>query len=90
VSASTLLDELAAAGIRLSREGDDLIADVRPGAELDLYRDHITNHKPALLAELHRREEVVSAASTARDTFDRQHYDQLWVEWHTRQKEMTH
>jgi hypothetical protein len=90
VSAPALLDELAGAGIRLSREGDDLIGDVLPGATLAPYRDRIREHKPALLTLLALQDDIIRTASAAQDAFTRQHYDQLWVEWHTRQKEMTH
>ena len=82
VSTAALVDALHAAGIRLSHDSGDLVADVLPGANLDRYREQITAHKPALLAELRLREEIVAAASAARDAFDRQRYDALWAEWH--------
>jgi hypothetical protein len=35
------------------------------------------------------QDEIVAAASTARDAFDRQHFDRLWAEWHALQAEET-
>jgi hypothetical protein len=87
VSASSLLDELAAAGIRLSRDGNDLAADVLPGAILDPYRDRIREHKPALQTLLALQDDIIRAASAARDAFDRQHFDALWERWHALQDE---
>jgi hypothetical protein len=78
VSAFALLDELAEAGIRLSREGDDLIGDVLPGADLDPYRERIQADKPALLTLLALQYEIGAAANAARDAFDRAAYDRLW------------
>jgi hypothetical protein len=85
VSASAMVDELRAAGIRLSRDGGDLVADVLPGAKLDPYRDRIAQCRPALLAELDLREQIVAAATAAQSAFDRQHYDVLWERWHALQ-----
>ena len=31
------------------------------------------------------QDEIVAAASAARDAFDRQHYDRLWERWHALQ-----
>ena len=75
------------AGIRLGRDGDDLIADMHPGANLDRYRESIREHKPALLALFALQDEIVSAATAARDAFDRQHYDELWRQWYAVQNE---
>ena len=52
MTARAFLAELRAAGIRLGRDGADLIAEVRPGADLAPFRDHILAHKPALVAAL--------------------------------------
>jgi hypothetical protein len=82
MSAATLHDELMGIGIRLSRDGDDLIADVLPSADLDAYRDQIISHKPALLAMLALQEEIVRTATAARDGFDHAAYDALWERWH--------
>ena len=87
MSAATLLDHLMGAGIRLGWEGDDLIADVLPGVNLDPYREEVATHKTALLAELRLREQIVSAASAAQASFDRQRYDELWGLWSARQEE---
>ena len=91
MSAGAFIDELAGMGIRLSRDGDDLAADVLPGASLAPYRDRIREHKPALLNLLALQDEIVRTASAARDAFDRQLYDGLWERWHAlHDEEMTH
>ena len=90
MSAGAFIDELAGVGIRLSRDGDDLAADVLPGASLDPYRDRIREHKPAFVALLALQDEIVRTASAARDAFDRAAYDELWRRWHAlRGEEMT-
>jgi len=66
VNASALLDELRGAGIRLHRDGDDLIAHVLPGVSLDPFRERIQQCRPALLREVSHREHV--AALTAEPT----------------------
>jgi hypothetical protein len=80
MSAGTLLHELAEAGVRLSREGDDLIAEILPGASLDPFRDRIREHKPALLKELLQRQ-IVAAVVVAPEHFDRPAFDELWARW---------
>ena len=87
MSAATLLDELVGAGIRLGCDGDDLIADVLPGADLNRYREQIAEHKPALLTLLALQDEIVGAATAARGYFDRQPYDQLWADWYALQEQ---
>jgi hypothetical protein len=62
VSAATLVDGLMAAGIRLSRDGDDFIADVLPGVALEPYRDRIAQCRPALLRLLQKREAIAFLA----------------------------
>lgn len=52
MSAHGLLAELQAAGVRLARDGDDLVAEIHPGASLAPYRERILAQKPALLAAL--------------------------------------
>lgn len=47
-----LLAELAAAGIRLVREGDHLRVHVRPGADVAPFRDAIARHRAELLVAL--------------------------------------
>jgi hypothetical protein len=83
MSATGLLAELEAAGVHISREGHSLRVRGRPGVSLAPYRDQITTHKPVLLSLLALQDEIVRTASAARDAFDRQHFDQLWAEWHT-------
>jgi hypothetical protein len=58
MSASALIDELTAAGVRLSLDGGDLVADVLPGVELEPYRDRIAQCRPALLTLLREREVI--------------------------------
>ena len=81
MNATTLLDALLGAGIRLGRDGEDLLADVLPGADLDVHTEHIQASKPALLAELHQRDEIVAAASADPEHFDRETYNRLWARW---------
>jgi hypothetical protein len=81
MSAVALVDELQAAGIRLGHDGGELIADVLPGVDLDPFRERIRQHRPALLALLALQDEIVAAATAARDAFDREAYDALWVRW---------
>ena len=89
MSVSMLLDELDATGIRLRRDGDALLAHILRGASIDPYRERITMHKPALLAELLLRDQIVTAASAAQDAFDRAMYDALWRRWHALQAQET-
>jgi hypothetical protein len=87
---AALLDELAAAGVRLSLAGDALRYQTRPGVSIAPYREQITAHKPALVALLALQDEIVAAASAARDAFDRAAYDALWARWHAlAEQEMT-
>jgi hypothetical protein len=85
VTATALLAELQAAGIHLMRDGDDLRYQTRPGVSITSFITGIRQHKPALLAELHLREEIVAAATTAQAAFDRAAYDRLWERWHALQ-----
>jgi hypothetical protein len=56
VSAAALLAELAAAGITLTRHGDRLHYQTRPGVRIAPYRERIIESKPALLEALGERE----------------------------------
>ena len=87
MNASAQLDDLVDVGIRVTRDGDDLMVEVLPGATLDPYRDGIRVHKPALLAELRLREEIVATASAVQARFDRERYDELWCRWSELQAE---
>jgi hypothetical protein len=87
VSATTLLDELRAAGIWLNRDGDDLSYRTRPGVSIAPHREQITTHKPALVTELRLREAIVAAASAVHARFDRERYDELWRRWSELQAE---
>jgi hypothetical protein len=81
------LDALATAGVSLTRAGDHLRYQTRPGVSISPYREQITTHKSALLTLLALQDEIVRTASAARDAFDRQHYDEIWSRWHARQEE---
>jgi hypothetical protein len=81
MSAGALVDALASAGVRLSLADDGLHYQTRPGVSIAPYREQITEHKPALLAELRLREEIVAAAPAVHACFDRQRYDELWRRW---------
>jgi hypothetical protein len=81
VTAAALLAELNAAGIRVTRQDDQLRVRANPGVSITPFRESITGHKPALLAELRLREQIVSAAPVAEASFDRAAYDELWRRW---------
>ena len=81
MNASAFLDELVDTGIRLRRDGDDLVADVLPTADLSLHTDHIKMHRPELLQELLQRQ-IVAAVTVAPEHFNRAEYDRLWALWH--------
>ncbi len=81
MTAGAVIDELLDTGIRLSRDGDGLVADVLPGASLDPYREEIRERKPDLVKELLQRE-IVAAASAEPEDFDRDDLDRLWTLWH--------
>ncbi len=89
MSTGTLLDELTAAGVRLSLAGDDLHYQTCPGGSITPIREQIITLKPALLTLLTLQDEIVRAATVARDAFDRQHFDQRWNEWHALQAQET-
>jgi hypothetical protein len=81
MNASALLDELLGAGIRLRRDGADLIADVLPTADLCSHMEQITAHKSALVSALHLREQIVAVLDVEREHFDRAGYLTLWARW---------
>jgi hypothetical protein len=81
MNAAALLAELDAAGIRLGRDGTELVADVLPGVDVDAYQERIAAHKPALTEELLQRE-IEAAVTVEPAEFDREHYDHLWNHWH--------
>jgi len=85
MSASALIDELIEAGVRLSLDGGELVADVLPGVDVDPYRGRIAQGRPALLAELDLRQQIVAAATAAQSAFDRAACDELWRRWHALQ-----
>jgi hypothetical protein len=82
VSAAAFLDELLDAGIRLGRDGDDLIADVLPTADFAPYADRVRREKRNLLKELLQRQ-ILAALDVAPHDFDRPAYDRLCDRWHT-------
>jgi hypothetical protein len=79
---SVLVDDFMAAGIRLTRDGDDLIAEVPADVDLSPHAERIRASKPALLRELLQRE-IVAAVDVEPPDFDRQHYDDLWSRYQT-------
>jgi hypothetical protein len=81
MNALALLDELLEAGIRLCLDGDELMADVLPDANLDSYRERIQERKEALVATLRLRDEIVAAASVEPECFNRDAYEGLWRQW---------
>ena len=82
MNASALLDDLMDAGIRLKRDGGDLIADVLPTADLSAHTQQIKASKPALVSALQLREQIVAAATVSPEHFNRKEYDALWALWH--------
>jgi hypothetical protein len=60
VNAVTLLSELQAAGIHISREGATLRVRGQPGVRLAPHGERIVANKPALLAALREREKVAA------------------------------
>jgi hypothetical protein len=81
MNASALLDELLAAGIRVGRDGDDLIADVLPAADFAPYTDRVRREKPNLLKELLQRQ-IIAAVTVEPEHFNRAAYDRLCALWH--------
>ena len=81
MTAAALLDDLAAAGVRLALAGDDLRYQTRPGVSISPHRERITAHKPALRRELLQRQ-IVAAVTVAPEHFNRAEYDRLWALWH--------
>jgi hypothetical protein len=79
--ATTLLTELAAAGMHLVRDGNTLRVEAPSGATLDPFRERIRQHKPALLAEL-LQADIIATVDVEPAEFDRQRYDDLWARWH--------
>jgi hypothetical protein len=81
VNATALLDELTAAGVFLTRTGDDFRVRTRPGVSIAPYRERIRAHKPDLvIAFLHA--DILEAAEAVGDAFDESTYDRLWAQWH--------
>ena len=87
MSAAALVAVLDAAGIYVSRAGDNLRVRAQPGVSLAPSAEDLRQHKQALLAELRLREEIVAAASVSHARFDRARYDELWRRWSERQEE---
>jgi TubC N-terminal docking domain len=81
-----LVAALAGAGIHVTREDDHLRVRAEPGMSLAPYVADLRQHKPEILMTL-LQDEIVASATAARDAFDRQHYDQLWVDWYALQNQ---
>ena len=60
MNAAALLDELAEAGVTVTRNGDHLHYQTRPGVRIAPYRERIRQVKPALLALLQEREAIAA------------------------------
>jgi hypothetical protein len=82
MSASGLLHELEAAGVSLHLAGDQLRAEIAPGATLNPFRDAIRQYRLGVVALMRLQDEIVSAAAAAQTAFDRQYYDDLWRRWY--------
>jgi hypothetical protein len=78
VSASELFAELEAAGVRLTRAGDNLRFQTRFGISIAPFQDRIREGKPVLLRDLLQRE-IVDAVDVEREQFNRAEYEQLWA-----------
>ena len=81
MTAAALLAELEAAGINLTREGDNLRVRAQPGVSLAPYVERIRAHKPELLKEVLQRR-IVEALNAEPENFNRAEYDHLWRLWH--------
>lgn len=60
MNATCFLTELDAAGVHLTRTGDDLLYETEPGVRIAAFAEHIKANKSALLAELRAREELAA------------------------------
>jgi hypothetical protein len=80
MSASGLLVELERAGIRLARDGEDLIAEIRPGTSFEPFRERIRQQKPALLVAL-LQIEIIAAVTVDPTAFNRPAYERLVALW---------
>jgi hypothetical protein len=80
VSTAAFLVELEAAGVRLSLAEGGLRYQTRPGVRIAPYREQITAHKPALLAEL-LKARIIAAVDVEPADFDRREFERLWALW---------
>jgi hypothetical protein len=78
---AALLDELDAAGVRLSLDGVHLRYQTQPGISITPHTERITAHKSALHRELLQRQ-IVATGTVAPEQFNRAEYDRLWALWH--------
>jgi hypothetical protein len=76
VSAAAFLAELELAGVFLSRDGHDIRFKTRPGIGIAPYGERIIAQKPALLAELLKRE-ITDTVTVDPAEFDRPAYLRL-------------
>jgi hypothetical protein len=74
------MTELAAAGIRVHRDGADLLAEVAPGASLDSYRERIAASKKNILRDL-LKSEIIAALDVEPADFDRAEYERLLAQF---------
>ena len=86
MTARELLVDLVAAGITVTREGDNLRVRALPGVSLTPRLDCIRDHKPALLAEL-LQVRIVALLDVEREHFDRPEYERLLAMWNAHKSE---
>jgi hypothetical protein len=80
VSAAALLRDLAAAGIQVSRAGDQLYIRAAPGIRLTPFVEVLRQAKPELLAEL-LKADIIAAVTVDPAEFDRAAYERLFAQW---------
>jgi hypothetical protein len=77
VTPTMLLNALAGAGVCLSRAGDDLRYQTRPGVSIAPYVERIRQDKPGLLTELRLREQIIAAVDVDPQDFNREEHERL-------------
>lgn len=81
MNAAVMLSDLEKAGVRVRRDGDDLIAETPHGASLDPCRDRLREAKSLLLEELRLREAIIAALDLGPEDFNRSAYHALMREY---------
>lgn len=83
MSTIDLLAECTAAGISISRDGDDLRIRASRDADLARLATRIRDNKPALHEQL-LKQEIMALAHGPTDSFDRERFNTLFAEWKAR------